>query len=176
MSKQTKGCIHIYTGTGKGKTTAALGLGLRACGHGWHVYMIQFMKGQVNYGELSVMAKLENWKIKQFGRPEYVNKANPDPCDVQGAEAGFAHAREVIDSDRYDLIILDEIICAIDYGLLDLGTVIQLVKTKPERLELVLTGRNAPQRLLDLADYVTNMQEIKHPFQQRINAREGVEF
>lgn len=174
--QQKKGLVHLYTGNAKGKTTAALGLGLRAAGHGWQVYVIQFMKGQVNYGELKTIQKLENYKIKQFGRPDFVSKDNPDQLDIEGAERGLAFAREVIASSKYDLVILDEIICALDFKLIQLTDVLDLIEHKPTELELVLTGRGAPQELVAACDYVSELTEIKHPYQLGVQAREGIEY
>ncbi|HDS11429.1 MAG TPA: cob(I)yrinic acid a,c-diamide adenosyltransferase [Candidatus Wirthbacteria bacterium] len=170
------GLIHIYTGEAKGKTTAALGLGLRAAGQGLRVMLIQFMKGQTNYGELASIKQLEGYEYRQFGRPDFVERDNPHPLDQEGAQAGLFFAQECMQAGWYDLLILDEVICALDFGLLDLAQIVDLVSAKPASLELVLTGRNVPPELIDLADYVTSMELIKHPYQQGIQARRGVEF
>ena len=170
-----KGYIHIYTGPGKGKTTAALGLGLRAAGAGFKVHMIQFMKGR-RYSELDALEKLQNFTFSQHGRDEFVSKENPAQIDIDLAQEGFKHAKDIIKSGKYDLVILDELNVAVDYNLISLEDVIKLMKDKPEKLELVLTGRYAHPEISTLADVVTEMLEIKHPYQQGINARKGIDF
>ncbi|KAA0008077.1 MAG: cob(I)yrinic acid a,c-diamide adenosyltransferase [Thermoplasmata archaeon] len=170
-----KGYIHIYTGNGKGKTTAALGLGLRAAGAGLKVYMIQFMKGR-RYSEIDAVEQLQNFTIVQFGRDEFVSKENPEQIDVDLAQKGLKHAEEIIKKGEYDLVILDEINVAIDFNLVALKDVLKLVEEKPEKVELVLTGRYAPQELMKNADLVTEMLEIKHPFQKGVLARKGIDY
>ena len=170
-----KGYIHVYTGPGKGKTTAALGLGLRAVGAGLKVYMIQFMKGR-NYSELNSIKKLSNFTFSQYGRDEFVSKEKPEQIDIKLAQEGFLHAKDAINNGKYDMIILDEINVAVDYNLISLKDVIKLIEQKPEKLELVLTGRYAHPELVRLADIVTEMLEIKHPYQHGIKARKGIDF
>ena len=170
-----KGYIHIYTGNGKGKTTAALGLGLRAAGAGLKVYMIQFMKGR-RYSEIDAVEQLQNFTIVQFGRDEFVSKENPEQIDVDLAQKGLKHAEEIIKKGEYDLVILDEINVAIDFNLVALKDVLKLVEEKPEKVELVLTGRYAPQELMKNAELVTEMLEIKHPFQKGVLARKGIDY
>ena len=169
------GLIHLYTGPGKGKTTAALGLALRSLGQGNRVLIVQFMKGRSDFGELEALRLLPSVQVVQFGRPDFVDRDKPDPKDVDAAQQGVVFA-ETAFREGYDLIVLDEIVCAVDFSLLDVDQVIHLLRAKPDTLELVLTGRNAPQALIDLADYVTVMQEIKHPFTRGISARKGVEY
>jgi len=170
-----KGYIHVYSGPGKGKTTAALGLGLRATGAGFNVYMIQFMKGR-RYSELDAVENLKNFTIAQHGRDEFVSKENPEQIDIDLASKGFEHAQEIVKKGKYDMVILDEINVAIDYGLISLEAVIQLIEEKPEKLELILTGRYAHPELVKIADLVTEMLEIKHPYQHGVLARKGVDF
>lgn len=170
-----KGYVHLYTGPGKGKTTAALGLGLRAVGAGLKVYMIQFMKGR-NYNELNAIEKLSTFTFSQYGRDEFVSKEKPEQIDIDLAQEGFLHAKDSINNGKYDMVILDEINVAVDYNLISLKDVIKLVEKKPEKLELVLTGRYAHPELVRLADIVTEMLEIKHPYQQGIKARKGIDF
>jgi cob(I)alamin adenosyltransferase len=170
-----KGYIHVYTGSGKGKTTAALGLGLRAVGAGLKVHMIQFMKGR-RYNELNSIEKLTNFTYSQFGRDEFVSKEKPAQIDIDFAQKGLSYAKDVIKNEKYDMIILDEINVAIDYNLIKLKDVLKLIKEKPEKLELVLTGRNANPEIVKNADVVTEMLEIKHPYQQGITARHGIDF
>lgn len=171
-----KGLIHIYTGDGKGKTTAAIGLGIRAAGHGLKVCMLQFMKGRVNYGELETVKLIPNFTIVQFGRPEFVNKANPEKIDIEGAEEALQHAREIISGGKYDVVILDEVNVAVDFGLISPEDVLEIMRKKPEHVELIMTGRNAKQEFIDAADLVTEMREIKHYYSNGVEARQGIEF
>jgi len=170
------GKVQVYTGNGKGKTTAALGLAMRAVGKGFKVYMIQFMKGKINYGELATAEKLDGFTIRQVGRPDFVDRKNLDPIDIKMANEGLTYAREIMQAGEHDILILDEVNCAIDWGLVKVEDVIALVKEKPENLELVLTGRYAPDELIELADLVTEMKEVKHPYQDGTEARDGIEF
>jgi len=167
--------IHVYTGPGKGKTTAALGLGLRAAGAGFKVHMIQFMKGR-RYSELNSVEKLSNFTISQHGRDEFVNKDEPEQIDIDLAQEGFAYAKNLIKSGKYDMIILDEINVAVDFNLIDLNELMKVIESKPENLELVLTGRYAHPEIQRIANYVTEMLEIKHPYQHGVEARKGVDF
>lgn len=166
--------IHVYTGNGKGKTTASLGTAVRACGHGFSVYMIQFMKGRINYGELQTAKSIPNFTIKQFGRPEFVSKENPDPEDIRLAQKGFEHAKEIIFSQKYDIVILDEINVAMDFNLISVDEVVTLLTGKPATVELILTGRNCPRQIVKIADYVTEMLEIKHPYNEGVMSRKGI--
>lgn len=170
-----KGLIHVYTGPGKGKTTAALGLGLRAAGAGFNVHMIQFMKGR-RYNELNAIEHIPNFTFSQHGRDEFVSKQHPEQIDIEMAQEGLSYAKHLIEEGKYDLIILDEINVAIDFQLIALEEVLKLLEGKPENLELVLTGRYAHPELVKKADLVTEMLEIKHPYQQGVPARKGVDF
>ena len=167
--------VHVYTGNGKGKTTAALGLGLRAAGHGLRVFLLQFMKGDPEYGELLAIRGLRNFDFLQSGLSTFVTKGDPGPEDLRRARAGLARARELLAEGRYDVVILDEINCAVDYGLLAEDDVLRLIDERPGHVELVLTGRNARPKVMDKADLVTEMVEIKHPFQRGVLARKGIE-
>lgn len=170
-----KGFIHVYTGPGKGKTTAAIGLGLRAAGAGLKVHMIQFMKGR-RYSELDALENLNNFTFSQHGRDEFVSKEKPEQIDIDLAKKGFEHAKTLIKSGMYDMIILDEINVAVNYNLISIDDLIKLTEGKPERLELVLTGRYANSEIVKIADVVTEMLEIKHPYQQGIEARKGIDY
>lgn len=170
-----KGMIHVYTGDGKGKTTAALGLGMRAAGHGKKVLMVQFMKGRTNYGELESAKRVPGFTIVQFGRPEFVDKNNPDSRDVEGAREALAYAAEATKLRSCDLLILDELNVALDFKLVSIDQARELVSARPEGMELVITGRNAPPEILELADLVTEMREVKHYYRKGVPAREGIE-
>jgi len=167
--------IQVYTGNGKGKTTAALGQALRALGHGWKVLMIQFMKGDPDYGELKAARLLPGFEIVQSGLATFVEKGNPTLEDVRLARQGLALAQRAIAGRRCQMLILDEINVAIDYGLVSLDEVLALARDCPGEMELVLTGRYAPPKLLELADLVSEVREIKHPYTRGVVSREGVD-
>lgn len=169
-----KGFVHLYTGNGKGKTTAAFGLALRAACAGMRVYIGQFVKG-MEYSELKVQHYIPNIKIEQYGRDCFI-EADPAPEDFQRAEIGFEKIKAVLQSEEYDMVILDEITVALYYKLVSLENLIEAVKSRNPKIEVVMTGRNAPQELVDAADLVTEMKEIKHYYQQGILARKGIEF
>lgn len=169
------GLIHVYTGSGKGKTTAALGLGLRATGEGFKVHMVQFMKGR-RYREIVAIERLPLFSVSQHGRDEFVCRENPEQIDIDMAQNGFAFAKKIINNNKYDIIILDEINVAVDFKLIALDDVLQLMQDKPKDLELVLTGRYANQKIIQEADLVTEMLEIKHPYQKGIESRKGIDF
>jgi len=172
-----KGLIQVYTGDGKGKTTAALGLAFRAVGHGLKVLVIQFMKGNICYGEIESCKKLSPYlAIKQMGRETFVSRTNPDPVDIKLVQDGFAMAKKAIAGEEYDIIILDEINVAIDYGLIPLTDFLQVLDTKPSGVELILTGRNARPEVMDRADLVTEMVERKHYYKNGVSARRGIEI
>lgn len=179
MSEQRKkGLILINTGNGKGKTTAALGLAFRAWGQGMKVLVLQFIKGGWKYGELKAAEKLgENFEIRQMGEG-FIKGADDSSLEEHRHAAGEAlkAAGTEITSGKYDMIILDEVIYAIHYGLVTLNDVLALLDRKPESLHLVLTGRNAPPELIERADLVSEMKEIKHPYTQGIPAQKGIEF
>ncbi len=176
MRKSSRGLIQVYTGDGKGKTTAALGLAFRASGHGLKTYMIQFMKGEIFYGELGAAKKLSDTiTIKQMGRPDFVNKKDPDPIDIKMAEDALELSKNVIASGDYNLVILDEINVALDFGLIKIADVIEIIESKPPELEIILTGRYAPKEIVEIADLVTEMVEIKHPYNAGVEARIGIE-
>ncbi len=170
------GLVQVITGDGKGKTTSAIGLGMRAIGHGYKVIMVQFMKGQINYGELETAKKLDNFDIIQFGRPDFVDKENPAEIDIKLAQEGLEYARSLVKENKCDILILDEINVALDWKLIGLEDVLELIDSKPENMELVLTGRYAHPQLIELADQVSEIREIKHPYQKGIMARKGIEF
>ena len=179
-----QGLCIIYTGNGKGKTSASLGAAFRALGHGWRVLVIQFFKGDwpVVFGELEMGKRLTpQFDVLQLGKGFVKHMGDQKPFDehLAAAQEALRIAREKIVSGAYDLIILDEIIYAIDYAgvqLVTLEDILALLDAKPPALHLILTGRNAPQALIDRADLVTEMQEIKHPWQQKIPAQVGIDY
>ncbi len=173
-----RGLILINTGPGKGKTTAALGTAMRAVGCGMKVLMLQFLKGSWHYGELdAVEAFGENFVLKQMGRGFVkVGGAETDPEDVRLVEQAWAEAREAIYSGEWDLVVLDEINYAISYKMLDPAVVAEALKGKPEMVHVILTGRNAHPLLVELADTVTEMREMKHAYQKGILAQRGIEY
>ena len=173
-----RGLILINTGPGKGKTTAALGTALRAVGNGMRVLVLQFLKGSWHYGELDAVEPFgSNFVIKQMGRGFVkVGGAETDPEDVRMVEAAWTEAREAISSGEWDMIVLDEINYAISYGMLDVEAVVEALKAKPEMLHLILTGRSAHPLLVELADTVTEMREVKHAYQKGILAQRGIEY
>jgi cob(I)alamin adenosyltransferase len=178
MKKKTsfKGLVQVYTGNGKGKTTAALGLALRAAGHRFKVLMIQFLKGGIAYGELQSAKKLAPYlTIVPMGRENFVNKKKPDPMDVLLAQKAWELAQRSVHSQKYRLVILDEINVAVEYGMVPLKELLALMKNKPENVELVLTGRWARPEVLRRADLVTEMREIKHYYKKGIESRIGIE-
>ena len=168
--------LHIYTGNGKGKTTASLGLATRFLGHHKNVCIIQFMKKNIEYGEITFFEKIPNIDIIQFGTPDFVDKKQPKQIDIDEAVKGFEKAKEIILSKKYDMVILDELNVALDFDLVSLEEVLPFIKENKDKLELVITGRYAPEELLEIADLVTEMKEIKHYFANDISAREGTEY
>lgn len=175
--ERKKGLIIVHTGPGKGKTTAALGLAFRAVGSGLKVLMVQFIKGSWHYGELDAAAAFgERFVIRPMGRGFVKLGGELNPKDKRAAEEAWSFAREKIFSGEYDMIVLDEINYALNYGLLPLEPVVDALKQKPEMVHVILTGRNAPSSIVELADLVTEMREIKHPYQKGIEAQRGIEY
>lgn len=170
-----KGRIIIHTGDGKGKTTAALGTVFRALGHGHKVCVIQFIKGQGKYGERVFAEKLDNLDWHICGKGFVFNKEQLDE-DRKVAEEGFALAAEVIASDRYDLVVLDELTYLPVLGFLPVEKIVETLRSKPDRLSIIITGRSVPQELVEIADTVSDITVVKHAFQQGIKAQKGVEF
>ncbi len=168
--------IQVYTGNGKGKTTAALGQALRALGHGMKVFMIQFMKGRT-YGELVTCEKcLPGFTIVMSGRDEFVKKGEPEEVDLRMAREGFELAKKVAAGGEHGMLILDEINVAMDYGLLPVGEVLDFLRSCPREMEVVCTGRYASPELIELADLVSEVREVKHHYQQGVQMRKGIEF
>lgn len=175
MTVEGNGIVMLFTGNGKGKTTAAVGAAVRAAGHGMRVFMIQFMKGRF-YGELSAAEHLPNFTIEQYGRDEFVDPRNPDPIDVELAGKGWERAEQLVRSGEPRLIVLDEINVAVSFGLVPLERVVDLVRTRPAGIDMILTGRYAPAELIELSDTVTEMKEVRHHFNSGIAMRKGIEY
>ncbi len=173
-----KGLIHIYTGDGKGKTTAAIGQGTRSFGGGYRVLMVQFLKGD-DTGELHSIEKLgKDFQLKRFAALNNFYKFLPEEEKAKANEdaaRGLAFIKAVLKQNEYNVIIMDEIMATLSNNMVALEDVLQLIKEKPEDVELIMTGRNAPEELIALADYVTEMKLVKHPFQKGIYARKGIE-
>lgn len=176
MKKFEKGFVQIYTGNGKGKSTAAIGQAVRAAGYDLKTYIAQFMK-EYPYNELISLKHLSEWiTIEQFGGDEFVYKKElPGKVELDKAKKGLQTAKEKMLSGDYDLIILDEAIVAIYFKLIKTKDLIEIINAKPENLELILTGRYCPDELIDLADLVTEMKELKHYYQKGVTSRRGIE-
>ena len=175
------GYIQVYTGNGKGKTTASLGLAMRALGRCWKVLIIMFAKGGEDYGELNSFRNLspeiaENLTIVQAGLERIVYKANQTPEDLTEIHKGWELAKNAIKNDEYNLIILDEANIVIDLGFIDLNEMIEVLKNKPEEMEIVLTGRNAKREIIDIAHLVSKIEPVKHYWDTGVAARKGIEY
>jgi len=170
------GLMQVYTGAGKGKTTAALGLTLRAWGRGLRVCIIQFMKVGEDYGEIMAVRKLAGVDLFQFGREVLICKGEHTTEDLRLARKGLQKASEALTSGDYDIVIMDEVNVVVDFGILAPTEVLKVVRGRRKGVEVVLTGRNAPKPFIDEADLVTEMVQIKHPFDLGVIARPGVEY
>tara|TARA_Y100000814_G_scaffold73540_1_gene45468 strand:- start:401 stop:934 length:534 start_codon:yes stop_codon:yes gene_type:complete len=174
-----KGLVIVYTGNGKGKTTAALGMALRSIGYDHKVCMLQFIKGSWHYGEMDSSKKLEpNFELIAVGKGfvGILDDNSPREEHEKYAAEAVRICREKIFSEKYDVIILDEVNYAITLGLIDVQEIIKIIKEKPSELDLVLTGRDVKEEIVELADLVTEMKEIKHPFKSGIKAKKGIDF
>jgi cob(I)alamin adenosyltransferase len=178
MPDVRRGLIIVNTGPGKGKTTAAMGTALRAVGQGMRVLMLQFLKGSWHYGELdAVKAFGDRFLMKQMGRGFVkVGTEKPDPEDVRLVEEAWAEAAAAINSRDWDLVILDEINYAISYSMLDAAQVAEILKNKPPMVHVLLTGRNAHPTIVELADTVTEMRQVKHAYEKGVEAQRGIEY
>ena len=176
LEKHTRGIVMVLTGDGKGKTTSALGQALRALGHGQKVCMIQFMKGR-KYGEVLAAEKsLPGFTIRLCGLDSFVMRDNPAQVDIDLAREGLNLAEKALSSGEYDMVILDEINVALDFKLIPLDDVVEMLKNKPQKVSVILTGRYAPQPIVEMADTVSEVREIKHHYSKGIKERAGIEF
>lgn len=171
-----KGLIQIFTGDGKGKTTAALGATVRAAGQGLRVYYVIFMKGDYPYGEWNTLSGLPNVDMARFGFRDFTDPANVKPAEKEQARQALAAAREAMLSGNYDIVVLDEVNIAVAWKLVGLDEVIKLIEDKPQNVELILTGRYADKELVKRADLVTECLKIKHPYDDGVGVRRGIEF
>jgi cob(I)alamin adenosyltransferase len=167
------GMVHVYTGNGKGKTTSAIGLAVRAAGAGLKVYIGQFVKGR-QYSELNILDKLDNIDIEQFGKKNFI-KNNAEEIDIKKAKEGYRKIQKVLNSNFYDLIILDEANIAVYFDLFSVEDLLDLIEKRNQEIEVVLTGRMANNKIIEYADLVTEMKEIKHYYKKGITARKGIE-
>ncbi|NLI96037.1 MAG: cob(I)yrinic acid a,c-diamide adenosyltransferase [Synergistaceae bacterium] len=170
-----KGLLQVYTGNGKGKTTAALGLALRMSGHGGRVAVIQFMKGWDFYGEIEALKRIPGLRHERTGTPDYVRRGQESPVDRSEAKRGLDLARECLGGE-FDLVVLDELNVVLDFGLLELEPVMELLRSRPPHVEVLVTGRGAPQALLEAADLVTEMREVRHPYTKGVVSRRGIDY
>ena len=172
----TRGLVEIFTGSGKGKTTAALGAALRALGHELRVHIVFFMKGGYPYGERNMLPQLPNVSFQSFGHEHFVDPQNVKAEEREQAREALQAARAAISSGKFDLVVLDEVNVAVAWKLIEVEELMKLIEKKPQNVELILTGRYADQRLIERADLVTEMVEVKHPYQKGIKARKGIEY
>lgn len=175
MTTEKPGLIMVFTGDGKGKTTAAVGQAVRALGHGYRVFMIHFMKGR-DYGEFLATEHMPNLTVVRAGRDCFVSRDNPDPIDTELAKEGFARAEKAILSGDYDMVVLDEINVAVDYGLIAEEELLNLLKKKPDRVSVILTGRGASTELVKIADMVSEVLAIKHHYDKGAECCKGIEY
>ena len=171
----SKGYIQVYTGNGKGKTTAALGLALRAVGAGKNVFFAQFVKGKI-YSEIEAVRKfVPGITIKQYGLGCFIVE-KPTEADIQAAQTGLAETAKILKSEKYDVVVLDEATIALYYQLFSIDELLDVLKNKKPETEVVITGRYAPPELIEMADLVTEMKEVKHYYTKGIEARKGIEY
>lgn len=171
-----QGLVQIYTGNGKGKSTAAMGLALRAVGHGLRVYASLFLKGDTRYGEFEAAKYLPNFTIRRSGPGYLVDMLNVKEEERIVAREALVEARQALLSGDYDVVILDEINVAVAWKLVDLEDVVSLIRERPPKVELVLTGRYAHRQLIEMADLVTEMKQVKHPYEKNILSRQGIDY
>jgi cob(I)alamin adenosyltransferase len=177
--EKDNGFVIVYTGKGKGKTTAALGIALRAVGHDYKICMIQFIKGSWHYGEMTSSKRLEpEFELIAVGKGFVGILDDKTPLEIHQkiAQEAIQISKEKILSEKYNIVILDEVNYAVNLGLIDVKDVLELIKVKPQKVTLILTGNHVKQEIIDVADLVTEMREIKHPFQRGIRAKKGIDF
>lgn len=183
LDKSNLGFVQVFWGNGKGKTTSALGMAVRACGNGYNVHLVQFMKNGASTldeqipGEIKALERFENFSYKRFGVGDWFVKGKNEAIHRENVNHAFMHVKDALNSEKYDIIIADEILYAVQLGLLTKQKVIELIKNKPRNKELILTGSHKPlEEIFELADLVTEIKKIKHPYDSGILARKGLEF
>jgi cob(I)alamin adenosyltransferase len=178
MSKtDRKGLVQVFTGRGKGKTTASLGTVLRAAGHGFKILVIFFIKGNSTDGEFKTLPNLPGVEVAKFGLRKWIrDPKNVTPEEIAEAKAALEAAHQAVTSGKYDIVVMDEINIAVYFKLITADDVLKLIKDKTPNTELILTGRNADSRIIEAADLVTEMKAVKHPYDKGIKAREGIEY
>lgn len=179
MAARDLGLVQVYTGNGKGKTTAAIGAGIRAVGQGLKVHMVQFLKGGENFppsGEIRTLESIPGFTVEQFGPSHFIHPSSITDEDREIVNRGLDRARQVLASNDYDLVILDEINVVLQLGLAPLTEVLGCLQEKATGTEVILTGRGAPEQLIERADLVSQIKMVKHPFDQGIEARQGIEY
>jgi cob(I)alamin adenosyltransferase len=174
--KNKRGLVQVFTGNGKGKTTAAMGAIVRAAGHGLRILLVSFLKGSYRYGEYRTLSRLPNVTIAQYGLRKFTDPAKVKAGEKAEARAALKAARRAVLSGEYDLVVMDEVNVALSYGLITPDDVLKLIADKPPHVELILTGRYADKKVLEAADLVTEMVNVKHPFDKDIKARKGIEY
>jgi cob(I)alamin adenosyltransferase len=170
------GLVHVFTGDGKGKTSAALGIALRAAGHGLKTHITFFMKGEYPYGEQKTLALLPNISVARFGSLEFVDPAKVQPEEKEQAQLALEDAQQAVQSSQFDLVILDEVNVAAAWKLIEVNDVVRLIREKPEGVEIILTGRYADKDIIANADLVTEMKEIKHPYRKGVPSKKGIDY
>lgn len=170
------GKIHVITGPGKGKTTAAFGMALRAAGHGYRVCIVQFLKAGATTGEVVAARRIEGIEVRQFGSGQFVDPTNLSDEDRRLAEEALAFAREKLERRACDMLILDEVNTALSLGLIDMVALEAIIRARDKGVEIVLTGRNADKSVMEAADYVSFIKDVKHPLEKGLAARRGVEW
>jgi cob(I)alamin adenosyltransferase len=174
--EKSKGLVHVITGNGKGKTCSAVGMAVRALGRGLKVILIQFLKPEDGSGEILFLKNADGFKSLQFGITGFLGRDGVQPEDIRLAGLGLEAADDAVRSGKWDMIILDEILMAVGFGLIPVESVLRLIGEKNEAVELVLTGRNAAKAVIERADLVSEIREIKHPYRLGLDARRGIEF
>ena len=172
----SRGLVQVYTGDGKGKTTAALGLTMRAAGHGLKVYLAFFLKGDYSDGERRILSQLPGVTFESFGSGRFLGSGQPPEEEIKRAQQALEAGLRALQSRKYDVVVLDEVNVALSLGLVPVKAVLELIERKPPAVELLLTGRGAPRELVEQADLVTEMKKLKHPYDAGIAARAGIEY
>ena len=176
VDAKDRGLIVVFTGEGKGKTSAALGTAMRAAGHGMRIFICFFMKGEYPYGERNTLNKIPNITVASFGQEEFVFPDRVKQVEIDQAKQALAACKEAVSSGKYDMVVMDEVNVAVAFNLISAEEVIEVLQNKPQELEIILTGRKADPKIIAIADMVTEMLKIKHPYDNGMAARKGIEF